>query len=379
VTVFDLVLPVTPDTLWTAAKLVFGFVAALFVGALVLPGLEREGYPQADGSTKHYKLTGMTLFFVTHVVVAVCIFGFGVSLTLLISHIGSLFIVANVLAFGLTFALYLWGRRISGGDRVPVSRSTAFDSVGLPPTLRDLWFGNELNPTWLGVDMKLFMYQPSLIGVNLLIVAFASAQYDLHHRVMPQTWCLLGFWWAYLFSHYVKEEFMLSTWDITSENFGFMLVWGDLVYVPFLYSLPGWWLVDHMTPFETWQWVSLSVLCGLSMWVFREANWQKERYKRHPNKRIWGRLPVLIDGRLLASGFWGIGRKLNYTGEIGVYVCFALTTGFGSPWPYLLPLALTVLLVQRAARDDKKCSAKYGDTWKAYCERTRFRIVPYVY
>jgi Delta14-sterol reductase len=363
VTVSDLVLPVTLDTLWTAAKLIFGFVAALFVGALVLPGLEREGYPQADGSTKHYKLTGMTLFFVTHVVIAVSVFGFGVSLALLISHIWSLFIVANVLAFGLTFALYLWGRR----------------SVGLPPNLRDLWFGNELNPTWLGVDMKLFMYQPSLIGVNLLIVAFASAQYDLHHRVMPQTWCLLGFWWAYLFSHYVKEEFMLSTWDITSENFGFMLVWGDLVYVPFLYSLPGWWLVDRMTPFEPWQWVSLCVLCGLSMWVFREANWQKERYKRHPNKRIWGRPPVLIDGRLLASGFWGIGRKLNYTGEIGVYVCFALTTGFVSPWPYLLPLALTVLLVQRAARDDKKCAAKYGDAWKAYCERTRFRIVPYVY
>jgi protein-S-isoprenylcysteine O-methyltransferase Ste14 len=45
----------------------------------------------------------------------------------------------------------------------------------------------------------------------------------------------------------------------------------------------------------------------------------------------------------------------------------------------LLPLSLTVLLVQRAARDDKKCAAKYGDAWKAYCERTRFRIVPFVY
>jgi delta14-sterol reductase len=115
------------------------------------------------------------------------------------------------------------------------------------------------------------------------------------------------------------------------------------------------------------------------MWVFREANWQKERYKRDPAQRIWGRPPVRIGGTLLASGFWGIGRKLNYTGEIGVYLCFALTAGFEAPWPYLLPLALTVLLVQRAARDDKKCAAKYGDAWKAYCERTRFRIVPFLY
>jgi delta14-sterol reductase len=62
-----------------------------------------------------------------------------------------------------------------------------------------------------------------------------------------------------------------------------------------------------------------------------------------------------------------------------VYVCFALTAGFASPWPYLLPLSLVVLLVQRAARDDKKCSAKYGDLWQAYCARARFRMLPFVY
>lgn len=372
--VWDIVLPVTADSLLTAAQMLIGYVAALFLGAIFLPGLERDGYPQLDGTQKPYKLTGMTLLFVTHVVVAIMVFGFGVSLTPLITHFWSLFIVANVLALSITAALYFWGRR-----RGEVKRSTAFDSVGVSPLVRDLWFGNELNPTWLGVDMKLFMYQPSLIGVGLLTVAFAFAQHELHGVVTPQTWCLLAFWWAYLFSHYVKEEFMLSTWDITSENFGFMLVWGDLVYLPFLYSLPGWWLVDQTTPFAAWQWLSLCAICGVSMWVFREANWQKERYKRNPEKRIWGRPPVRIGGTLLASGFWGIGRKLNYTGEIGVYICFALTAGFVAPWPYLLPLALTVLLVQRAARDDKKCAAKYGDAWKAYCERTRFRIVPFVY
>jgi len=114
------------------------------------------------------------------------------------------------------------------------------------------------------------------------------------------------------------------------------------------------------------------------MWVFREANWQKERYKRHPEKPIWGRPPVLVGGRLLASGFWGIGRKINYTGEIGVYICFALTTGLVSPC--LLAAARAHRAARPAgARDDKKCAAKYGDAWKAYCERTRFRIVPFVY
>ena len=62
-----------------------------------------------------------------------------------------------------------------------------------------------------------------------------------------------------------------------------------------------------------------------------------------------------------------------------MYVCFALTAGVSDPWPFLLPLSLTILLMQRAARDDKKCAAKYGDIWKAYCEKTRFRMVPFVY
>src|SRR6185436_12361247 len=128
-----------------------------------------------------------------------------------------------------------------------------------------------------------------------------------------------------------------------------------------------------------WQWLGLSLLCLFSLWVFREANWQKERYKRTPTALIWGKTPTLVGGRLLASGFWGIGRKLNYTGEIGVYICFALTTGFERPWPYLLPLSLIVLLAQRAARDDKRCSAKYGEVWKEYCARVRFRMVPFLY
>jgi len=56
--------------------------------------------------------------------------------------------------------------------------------------------------------------------------------------------CFVTFWRVYLFTHYIKEEFMLSTWDITDEHFGFMLVWGDMIYVPFLYSIVGWFITD---------------------------------------------------------------------------------------------------------------------------------------
>jgi delta14-sterol reductase len=251
--------------------------------------------------------------------------------------------------------------------------------LSLPAFVKDLWFGNELNPTWFGVDIKMFMYHPSLIGVGLLVVAYAFAQYETYGVLTPQTICFVAFWWGYLFTHYVKEEFMLSTWDVTDENFGFMLVWGDLVYVPFLYSLPGWWLIDAIDPWPTSAWVALSAFYLFALWVFRDANWQKERYKRDPSQPIWGKAPETLGGRLLVSGWWGIGRKINYTGEICVYFAFAMTTGFETIWPYLLPMSLVVLLTQRASRDDKKCRAKYGTLWEQYCSRARFRVIPFVY
>jgi delta14-sterol reductase len=369
----NLLLPVTADTLAEAARMLGVYLGAMFLGAMLLPGIDREGHPQPNGERLPYKLTGMTLFFMTHVVVGVLVWGFGMSLTPLVTHFGSLLVVANLVAFVWLGALYLHGRR-AGAYKVPHAAES-----GLPVLVKDLWFGNELNPRWLGVDLKMFLYQPSLIGVGLMVVAFAFAQHERHGTLTPQMLCFVAFWWVYLWTHYVKEEFMLSTWDVIAENLGFMLVWGDLVYVPFLYCLPGWWLVDATEPVAAWHWVSLGTAYFLCLWVFREANWQKERYKREPTRPIWGRPPETVGGKLLVSGWWGIGRKINYTGEIGVYLCFALTTGFEHWGPYVLPLSLLALLTQRAGRDDKKCRAKYGALWEAYCARARFRIIPFVY
>jgi delta14-sterol reductase len=114
-------------------------------------------------------------------------------------------------------------------------------------------------------------------------------------------------------------------------------------------------------------------------WLFRGANEQKHRFKRDRMARIWGRPAEALEGRLLVSGFWGIGRHLNYTGEICIYLAFTLTAGFSSAIPYILPLWLIGLLAHRAWRDESRCRAKYGDLWRRYSERARFRMVPFLY
>ena len=41
------------------------------------------------------------------------------------------------------------------------------------------------------------------------------------------------------------QDAVLSTMDIVHDGFGFMLVFGDLVWVPFLYSLQARFLLEH--------------------------------------------------------------------------------------------------------------------------------------
>ena len=106
---------------------------------------------------------------------------------------------------------------------------------------------------------------------------------------------------------------------------------------------------------------------------------QKFRFKRDSKARIWGTPAEAMGGKLLVSGFWGYGRKLNYTGEIGVYLSIALCSGFVSPIPYVLPLSLLILLSHRAWRDERRCGEKYGPLWREYCKRVRYRMFPYLY
>jgi delta14-sterol reductase len=210
-------------------------------------------------------------------------------------------------------------------------------------------------------------------------VSFALVQWEQHGTLTPQMVLYQAFTFIYVFNYFQFEYGMLYTWDIVAERFGFMLVWGDYAFVPFAYSIVGWYLVDRTEPLAAWAAVGLALMFGLGLWIFRGANQQKDAFKRDPNVKIWGRKARTIGGKILVSGFWGIGRKLNYTGEIMVYWSFTLLAGDASIVPYLLPTWLIGLLAHRAWRDDARCRKKYGPLWEQYCEKARFKMIPFVY
>lgn len=245
--------------------------------------------------------------------------------------------------------------------------------------LKDYYMGVELNPSLFGIDLKMFSYKPSLIGLFVLNLSFAAYQLETEGHLTTSMLLYQIFTAAYVFNYFHFEHGMVFTWDIIAERFGWMLVWGDYAFVPFAYSVIGWYLVLEPVDLPAWI-VVLSVALFISgLAIFRGANEQKDWFKRDPSRPIWGKPPESIQGRVLTSGFWGIGRKLNYTGEITVYLSWALLSGFVSPVPFLLPLWLFCLLTHRAWRDDQKCREKYGAAWEAYCQKARFRMIPFFY
>jgi hypothetical protein len=58
--------------------------------------------------------------------------------------------------------------------------------------------------------------------------------------------CLVcAFHALYVFDALACEPAILTTMDITTDGFGFMLAFGDLVWVPFTYSLQARYLLEH--------------------------------------------------------------------------------------------------------------------------------------
>ncbi len=340
-------LPLSPSNILQSAELLLGYIGLLFVLAKLLPGKGQLGVKNADNSQVLYRLNGFSTFLC---VVALVFFGsyFGLfSLSTIYDHFFGLLLSANVFAFAMTFLLYAKGRRTGSSRRDGVLGSVA-----------DMFFGLELNPGLLGVDLKLFSYRPSLIGLGLLNVSFAVVQYQRYGTLSAAMILYQVFYFIYLANYFQFEYGMVFTWDIIAERFGWMLVWGDYVLVPFFYSLPGWYLVDRMQPMPAWSMAALSILYVIGFCLFRGSNEQKHQFKQDPKARIFGKPAEALGGKLLVSGFWGIGRKLNYTGELCMYWSWTLTCGFDSVLPYLLPLWLLGLFSHRARRDEKRCAAK---------------------
>ena len=369
---FDAILPTPGAAAAYLAWLLFQVV--LFV---VLPGRTVQGLPLEDGSRLRYRLNGLAALGLSAAVLATAQ-ALGVfSLGWIHDHFGALLSVMTLFSFAFSAFTYYWGRAHPDQSGRP-SRSF----------LADYFLGTALNPRVppvSGFDLKFFFEsRPGLIGWLVIDAAFAVTQVQHHGGLSVSMALVVGLQFIYIASYFVSEQGVLSMIDIRTEGFGWMLVYGDSVLVPMLYSLQAFYLINHVPALPPWLAAFVLVLFASGLYIFRAANAQKHRFRLDPtNCRIWGKpAEYIMTSRgmpLLVSGFWGLARHMNYLGDWLIAVSWSLPTLFGSAVPYFYPLWMTVLLLDRQRRDDKWCEQKYGGDWKRYCERVPSRIVPGIY
>ena len=361
-----------PLPTWTATWIIIGWFAFQALLQIYGPGRSIEGTPLADGIRLKYKMNGWFAWWFTWTAatagVALGLF----SPRLLADQFGPLLTTTNIFTYLICSYLY-WHSKTLGAQH---ERRTG-------NVLYDFWLGTALNPRIGSFDLKLFCEaRPGLIAWVLIDFSLAAKQHELHGFISVPMILVCAFHFWYVADYYFHEEAILTTWDIKHENFGWMLCWGDLVWVPFTYTLQAYYLINHTHELSV---LATAALVALNMGyvIFRGANWQKHKFRKNPEGLVWGKPPEYIRTKhgtlLLTSGWWGITRHMNYLGDLMMALAWCLPTGFEHPLPYFYIVYFTILLVHREWRDNAMCLEKYGKDWQAYCQKVRWRILPGLY
>ncbi|KAM5238847.1 delta(14)-sterol reductase LBR [Ctenodactylus gundi] len=366
-----------PHDLWEAQAggvyLIWFFVQALFY---ILPvGKVVEGMPLVDGRRLKYRLNGFYAFILTSAVLGLALYN-GVELHYVYDHFLQLALAATVFSVLLSSYLYARSLRAPREELSPASSGNA---------VYDFFIGRELNPRIGTFDLKYFCeLRPGLIGWMVINLAMLLAEMKVQNRAAPSLAMVLvnSFQLLYVVDALWNEEALLTTIDIVHDGFGFMLAFGDLVWVPFAYSLQAFYLVGH--PHElSWPGAALIValkMCGYV--IFRCANSQKNAFRKNPQDPKLAHLKTIHTStgkNLLVSGWWGFVRHPNYLGDLLMALAWSLPCGFDHALPYFYVVYFTMLLVHREARDEQQCRRKYGLAWERYCQRVPYRLLPGVY
>nr|XP_030724269.1 delta(14)-sterol reductase LBR isoform X1 [Globicephala melas] len=328
------------------AYLLWFFLQALFY---LLPiGKVVEGTPLTDGRRLKYRLNGFYAFILTSVLVGASLF-WDVELYYVYSHFLQCALAATV--FSVVLSVYLYARALKA-PRDELSPASSGNAV------YDFFIGRELNPRIGTFDLKYFCeLRPGLIGWVVINLVMLLAEMKLQHRTVPSLAMILvnSFQLLYVVDALWNEEALLTTMDIIHDGFGFMLAFGDLVWVPFIYSFQAFYLVSHPNELS---WPMASLIIALKHLKTIHTSTGKN---------------------LLVSGWWGFVRHPNYLGDLIMALAWSLPCGFNHVLPYFYVIYFTILLVHREARDERHCRKKYGLAWEKYCQRVPYRIFPYIY
>jgi delta24(24(1))-sterol reductase len=308
-------------------------------------------------------------------------------LSWLADHTGHVLTVALLFADAMSIAAY--ASTIARGRETRMSGNLLYD----------FFMGAVLNPRMGRVDLKFFAEtRVSWILLFLLTLSAAAKHFEVYGRLTGSMILMVVAHGLYANACMKGEECIPTTWDIFHEKWGWMLIFWNLVGVPIVYSFNSFYLVaaanapiDHTVAYTA----LLFVLLIGAYYVWDTSQSQKNRFRMQQRgtfieRRTFPQLPwgtlknpryltTANGGTLLVDGWWRYARKIHYAADILMALTWALSCGFDAALPWLYPAFFIAMIMHRAARDERRCRAKYGADWDHYLEVVRWRFVPFVF
>ncbi|MEI8366160.1 MAG: 7-dehydrocholesterol reductase [Parachlamydiaceae bacterium] len=359
-------------------------VFAVFELALMklLPGKLFYGPLTPAGNTPVYRTNGVLAYITTLAAFYVCAFQLHLfSPTIIYDNFGGILGALNL--FSLFFCLFLFIK----GHLAPSSS----DSGSSGNSIFDYYWGMELYPRVFGWDIKMFTNcRFGMMGWPLIILSFAARQSE-NGGLSDSMLVAVALQLLYISKFFFWETGYLRSMDIMHDRAGFYICWGCLVWVPGIYASPILYLVNHPNDLGLPLALAIFFLGGACIIINYVADRQRQIVRATNGKcKVWGKEPLTIIGNyvtetgesksnlLLSSGWWGISRHFHYVPELLGAFFWTVPALFQNGLPYFYVVYLTLLLVNRAFRDDVRCTQKYGADWNAYCENVPYKLIPYV-
>eukprot|EP01105_Mastigella_eilhardi_P013619 TRINITY_DN3101_c0_g1_i3.p1 TRINITY_DN3101_c0_g1~~TRINITY_DN3101_c0_g1_i3.p1 ORF type:complete len:473 (-),score=125.36 TRINITY_DN3101_c0_g1_i3:630-1988(-) len=357
---------------------VFQTVMYLVVPGFGLFGSTFTGRPILDQKkpvSLSYRLNGLACYAIT----IAAFFGFS---NLGYFNLYKASIVADNVAPLLT-VVYIWVvlYSIYLYVRGPKTHSNPYYSGRI---FQDFWMGLELNPRSLGNfwDHKYFCEgHPGLNGWVILSFSIAAKQYETYGYVSYSMMASVFFGFLYILDCWIFEPALCNTLDIYYDRFGYMLCFGDLIWVPFTYVFASYKILLNDPNYSLGVVLLIVSVNFVGLFIFRGANLQKHLFRMNPAK--WEKrfrfMTTAHGNKLMTGGFWGISRHCNYFGDLIMGFMWCLIGGVDQLINFYYIIYFSLLLIHRAYRDDTRCAQKYGKDWATYCKRVPWRIIPFVY
>ncbi|KAL5206404.1 hypothetical protein ABZP36_034613 [Zizania latifolia] len=215
----------------SAVVVLLSYLGFLAAAGAILPGKLVAGAVLPDKSRLHYRCNGLLSLLLLLVFCALGVYMGWMSPTV-IAYCGIELLSATfIFSVLVTFLLYYSGLRSH-------HRSSSLKPHVSGSFIKYWWLGVQLNPHFMGIDLKFFFVRAGMmawlfINLSLFAKSYLSGSVNLS-VILYQFFCA----W-YIVDYFVHEEFMTSTWDIIAERLGFMLVFGDLVFIPFTFTIQG--------------------------------------------------------------------------------------------------------------------------------------------